>query len=1205
MKLIAVVEENNESIERFVKNVLFSLVVKIDPKVKATAISLYGKQPTFSQIRRSTQNMDTLGQKVHEMITVVEADDVDAYAAREQGNVILLGKNIVPLGSHEKTHDLTAKAMYFYYSKQRQQKMRDYFELELYKLYALLCQFYGYAFTNKEPDVRFCETIDDVRQVCALIKRTKRNIFDFETRPIEEGLTTAEEIKAAAINFKKSLPTMLQLTHQAGIGWVVPMYHYESYFNVGQDDDIRIKCYINGKSEFIDDDHEWDDDAVYWVEKRGEFIERYDGKIANIPARWAKLFKYHYELCVEKGIDNYLREAVFPEVGEVFDDDTIKKIGHNVLFDAKIVLQHILPWRETLYNLEDTMYLVHGINETWGKSLDALIFRFIYALVGYSTGMDYANDSLLKLGLYGVFDIHGTAVAWYMLEQMLMEDALCYRVHRSLVIPLLSVLLKIEFRGAQLDLVKLEEATKEAEQMRDQLEREISAHPLVVEYVRRRREWEIIVQLNNLKAKQAVWRKENLRKYIANLRAKHENKFGWNFETDAELIGHYYMMDRETKGMKAFMTLAEKIYMLQRKDYYNPKFPLKTGVELQNKIVNIEIGNAPDIYSQFNCNSNDELAEVIYKDPYNRDDLHVHDSRYAKRENEARFSTELDDNGSIVSINVDFGGSGYKKDCVMLITRDTSGRGAKFAVKVNGKGNIVEAAVIEGGEGYIAPSIHLISFSSPAELHPYFYNQYNLNPRDRKPLGLSLEKLYCTRSRKVQGTDEVKKESGYYPSTGRKILNRLNDNSGFVKKVLEYRAITKILNTYFKGFANLMDDKGSLHTAYRLIRSMRLSSSNPNLQNIPSRAKEPSVAKLSKATKKVFPAPSVDHIFFQKDLSQAELRWAAELWGITSMIDVYLRDGDIHVRTAAAVNDMTEEEFYKLDKKAYKLKRYHAKSVNFGYLYAMLAKKFQEMARDDYGIEITFEEAKLWRDRYFRLYPEIIDAQLRQKIKGHKQGFVRTAFGSKRHLPNIDMLDKYGYDVANVKAAEAIIKDNKIPWETKNKTLSAERQAVNSPVQGTSGQGMEFSLVVFDYRVALLDLDGANTNTVHDSALGYVHKNHAEEYLISLGDACDLPPAEEYLGYWLKHVPMKSDDEFGPNWGTQFEIEAPLEEINFDAYNVPYPEYRLGMKALYHGKHPAIKGKTIFINGFENNSYFVEYNQDKIEVDLSDLTFTK
>lgn len=1205
MKLIAVVEENNESIERFVKNVLFSLVVKIDSNVKQTAVNLYGKLPTFSQIRRSHQNLDALGQKINEMIKVVEANDIKSYTAREQGNVILFGKNIMPLGDHEKTHELTAKALYFYYSKQRQQKMRDYFEIELYKLYATICEFYGYKFTNKEPQVRFCETIHDVRQVCTLIKRTKRNIFDFETRPIQDGLTTSEEIKAAAINFKKSLPTMLQITHQAGVGWVIPMYHYESYFNVGQDDDLEIMIYKDGVSQVIDADHEWDDNAVYWIKKRGVFVKMYNGLIANIPARWAKLFLYHYELCFKEGIDNYLREVVFPEVGEIFDDNSIKKIGHNVLFDAKIVLQHILPWRETLYNLEDTMYLVHGINETWGKSLDAVIFRFIYALVGYSNGMDYANDSLLKLGQYGVFDIHGTAVAWYMLEQMLMEDALCYRVHRSLVIPLLSVLLKIEFRGAQLDLVKLEEATNEAEEMRDQLEKEITEHPLVVEYVQRRREWEIVLELNNLKAKQAVWRKESLRKYTDSLRAKHLQKFGCNFESDAELIGHYYLMDRETEGMKTFMSLAEKIYMLQKKDYYNPKFPLKTGVDIQNKITNIEIGNAPNIYSDFNCNSNDELAEIIYKEPYNRDDLNVHDSRYAKRENEARFSTELDKKGRIVSINIEHGGSGYKKDCVMLLTRDNSGKGAKFAVKIGKAGSIVEAAVIECGENYISPNIHIISFSSPAEVHPYLYNQYNLNTRDKKPLGLGLEKLYCTRSRKLNGTDEVRTESGYFPSTGRKILNRLNDNSGFIQKVLEYRAITKILNTYFKGFANLMDDQGSLHTAYRLIRSMRLSSSNPNLQNIPSRAKEQSVAKLSKATKKVFPAPSVNHIFFQKDLSQAELRWAAELWNITSMIDVYRRDGDIHVGTAAAVNDMTEEEFYTLDKSVFKLKRYHAKSVNFGYLYAMLAKKFQEMARDDYGIDITFEEATIWRDRYFRLYPEILDAQLRQKIKGHKQGFVRTAFGSKRHLPNIELLDKYGYDVSNVKEAEKIIKDNKIPWEIKNKVLSAERQAVNSPVQGTSGQGMEFTLVVFDYRIALLDLDAANTNTVHDSALGYVHKNHAEEYLIALGDACDLPPAEEYLGYWLQRVPMKSDDEFGPNWGTQFEIEAPLTDINFDAYNVPNPEYRIGMKALYHGKNTDIKGKTIFIAGYENNNYFVEYNHEKVEVELTELTFIK
>ena len=402
-----------------------------------------------------------------------------------------------------------------------------------------------------------------------------------------------------------------------------------------------------------------------------------------------------------------------------------------------------------------------------------------------------------------------------------------------------------------------------------------------------------------------------------------------------------------------------------------------------------------------------------------------------------------------------------------------------------------------------------------------------------------------------------------------------------------------------------IDYNGFLHTSYGLIRSMRLSSSNPNLQNIPSRAKEKTVAALSKTTKKVFVPPSYDYIYFQKDLSQAELRWAAELWDIFSMIDTYKRRGDIHVRTAAAVNDMTEDDFMKLDKKTFKLLRYYAKSVNFGYLYAMLAKKFQQMARDDYGIDISLEDAEVWRDRFFRLYPEILEAQLKQKELGHRDGFVRTAFGSKRHLPNIELLDKYGYDVTKIKTAEAIIKDNKISWEIKSKVLGAERQAVNSPIQGTSGQGMEFSLIIFDYRAQLLGLDGRITNTVHDSGLGYVHKNHAEEYLIALGNACDVPPAREYLGYWLTKVEMRSDDEIGPNWGSLYEIEAPLTEINFDAYNVLKQADHIGYKALYSGKIQEIKNKHVFVKNIQNNQYVVDYDNTDLSVDREDLTFIK
>jgi DNA polymerase I-like protein with 3'-5' exonuclease and polymerase domains len=1205
-KYLLVTTDKNDSLERFLGNIMTTVLMKIDTDFTKLVLAAHGGKPTFSQIRAANIKQNDLGELITNTFKVVDVTNPECLALRKSGeyNVILFGENIERIDTEEVASKTTGGSLYFFYSRQRQQKMRDFLEIELYKLYAGISKFYGYDFVNQEPEVRFCETIDDVHQVCDLIRRAKELFFDFETRPIEDDLSTSEEIKAAALDFKKSLPTMLQLTHQAGIGWVIPMYHYESWFNVGKHDNIVVQYRPrqDGLSTVnytvVEDGHTWNESNEYLVFKKGTPIKKYNGQIVDVPARWARLIKYHYDLCVEQGIDNYLREVVNPVVAKVFDDPDIRKVGHNVLFDAKIILQHILTHRTIMYNMDDTMYISHGVNETYSKSLDALTFRFLYPLVGYSEGIDYPNASMYKLGTYGVFDIHVTAVAEYKLMPVLMDDPLSYRVHRSLIVPLLHNLLEMEFNGAQVNKEELAIATKEADELKDKLEAEIKAHPLVTEYVRRRRAWEQYIEISNVKAKLAVWRKESLINYRAKLREYHEAKFPNEVLTDNDILSKYYLMDRKTKGMKKFMTLADKIYMLLKEDYFNPTFPLKTGVDLKSKLVDLEIGNSSQIYSEFNCNSNDELSEIIYKEPYELSDIKIRDSRKQRRDNDAQFSTELGPNGEILEIHVTKGGADYKKDCVMLMARDLRGRGAKFAVKIGRGGVIKLAAVVQGGSGYINPKIDVLAFESPSDLHPYFYNQYNLDPKNREPLGLGMDKLYCTRSRKIKGTDETKKESGYFASTGRKILNRLNDSSGFISKVLEYRAINKLLTTYFKGFTKLMDDKGFLHTSYRLIRSMRMSSSNPNLQNIPSRAKEPTVAKLSKKTKGVFQAPSTDYIYYQKDLSQAELRWAAELWDIFSMIDAYKNDKDIHRRTAAAVNQVTEEEVTGE-------MRFYAKSVNFGYLFAMLAKKFQQMARDDYGINITLKEAEVWRDRFFRLYPEILDAQYRQKVKGHEQGFVRTAFGSKRHLPGIDSLSSYGYDIKDQKAAERLIKSRDIPWEVKNKVLSAERQAVNSPVQGTSGQGMEFSLVVFDYRKKLLDLDGANTNTVHDSGLGYVHKKDAEEHLIEFGDSCDNPPAEEYLGYWLKKVPMKSDDEFGPSWGEQYEIDAPLRDINFDAYNVPNPEYRIGMKVLVGGKNPDIKGKTVFIDSYSNNSYFIEYNNEKIPVKLGDLTFIK
>lgn len=367
-------------------------------------------------------------------------------------------------------------------------------------------------------------------------------------------------------------------------------------------------------------------------------------------------------------------------------------------------------------------------------------------------------------------------------------------------------------------------------------------------------------------------------------------------------------------------------------------------------------------------------------------------------------------------------------------------------------------------------------------------------------------------ARKVTNPETKRKETivEKYPTTDKDELAKLPDPDGFLQKLLEYRLLVLIRDTYLDGIKARLDKDFKVHCSYPTVRSQRLSSRNPNLQNIPSRTNLDRVKGMVEHVKRMFIPAKPTQVFYQVDLSQAELRWAAYLWNVPSLIKSYKKGQDVHIVAAAMSKGWTYEQFEKYaeeNPKEAAYIRFQAKAYNFGLIYGMSAESFREYCQVQYGVDMSIEEATRIRNMYLnKLHPAIPVAHEKIKQIGRQQGFIRTAFGSKRHVPYI-----------NSRNGENRSHD--------------ERVCLNSPVQGSSGQGLLFSMIVFTDWMEVLDLGGEVTNTVHDSIMGYVEAENKEIYLHWLVRACNQAPTQEYFGFDINtKVPMLSDAEVGDNW---------------------------------------------------------------------------
>jgi DNA polymerase-1 len=325
-------------------------------------------------------------------------------------------------------------------------------------------------------------------------------------------------------------------------------------------------------------------------------------------------------------------------------------------------------------------------------------------------------------------------------------------------------------------------------------------------------------------------------------------------------------------------------------------------------------------------------------------------------------------------------------------------------------------------------------------------------------------------------TTGVKKgKTGY--STGVTELDKLRGLHPIINLITEYREYTKLKSTYIDALPKLVDLHSKLHTTFAqdVAATGRLSSRDPNLQNIPTRTE------LGQAIRTAFkPAPG--NVFVSADYSQFELRLAAYMAGDQNMIDDFNKDIDIHTATAAQVQGVPLD---KVDKEM----RRRAKAVNFGILYGM----------SPHGLSIatgmTILESKEFIDKYFELRGPLQKYMQDTADKALKQGYVETIFGRRRPTPDM-------------KAANFMIREG------------AKRAAINMPIQGTEADLMKMAMLKVEKEIAGL---GEQLLQIHDSILVETPKENADKVAQILKDTMehvyDLP------------VKLAVDVKIGNNWG--------------------------------------------------------------------------
>ena len=323
-----------------------------------------------------------------------------------------------------------------------------------------------------------------------------------------------------------------------------------------------------------------------------------------------------------------------------------------------------------------------------------------------------------------------------------------------------------------------------------------------------------------------------------------------------------------------------------------------------------------------------------------------------------------------------------------------------------------------------------------------------------------------------------KNKSGIY-STDVNVLNKLKYDYPIVALILEHRTLSKLKGTYVDGMKDLISSDGKIHTIYTQVitRTGRLSSIEPNLQNIPAKNE------YGRLIRKAFVAED-DSLIMSSDYSQIELRMFAHLSQAKELIEAFNNDMDIHTKTAMDIFNVERD-------KVTKSMRRHAKAVNFGILYGISSYGLSE------ELEIPPKEAKSFIDKYFLTYPSIKEYMNSVIEDAHKNGYVKTIMNRKRIIDEIN---------------------------NKNQIIKkmGERMALNTPIQGSSADILKKAMIEIDNKFKSLNLKSKMLLQVHDELIFNTVNEEKEIVAKIVSDIME--------NTYKISVPLKVDIEFGSNW---------------------------------------------------------------------------
>lgn len=375
----------------------------------------------------------------------------------------------------------------------------------------------------------------------------------------------------------------------------------------------------------------------------------------------------------------------------------------------------------------------------------------------------------------------------------------------------------------------------------------------------------------------------------------------------------------------------------------------------------------------------------------------------------------------------------------------------------------VDANILKDMETEMSERLSVIE----KEIYELAGEEFNIS--SPKQLGVILfEKLELPFAKKTK--------TGY--KTDVSILNKLEDKHPIISKILEYRGLSKIKSTYLEGLANYIREDGKIHTIYKqnLTRTGRLSSVEPNLQNIPARDEE------GRKIRKAF--LPVNDLFLSADYSQMELRVLAHVSGSKELQEAFINDEDIHTRVASDIYNVPMDEVTKLQRKT-------AKAVIFGIVYGISGFGLGE------NLEISAKEARKFINKYYELYPGVKNYMDNIVMEAYRDGYVRTLFNRKRV---IEELQNKNFMVRQ----------------------SGERIALNTPIQGTSADIMKIAMVKIFNEMKEKNIKSKMLMQVHDELIFDVineEKEELEEIVRRNMETC------------VKlSVPFKVSHDYGTDW---------------------------------------------------------------------------